>query len=68
MSEHARAAGEQQIGKHSQRHCQQKHQRNDRRTAAFHQAEMVAARIGKIKAVVNLKTNVDPNIADIGCP
>src|ERR1700752_2692103 len=57
MSKHARAADEQQIGKHSQRHGQQKDQRNDWRTAASHQVEMVAARIGKIKAVVNLKTN-----------
>jgi hypothetical protein len=29
---------------------------------------MVAARTGKIKAVMNLKTNVDSNIADLARP
>ena len=68
MSKHARAAGEQKIGKHSQRHCQQEDQRKDRGTPALHQAEMVATRTGKIKAVVNLKANIDRNIADIAGP
>jgi hypothetical protein len=68
MSKHARAPGKQKIGKHRQRHCQQEDQRNDCGTPVFHQAEMVAARTGKIKAVVNLEMNVDRNIADIAGP
>src|SRR5438128_6465986 len=49
MSEHARAAGEQKIAKHSQRHCQQEDQRKDRGTPAVHRAETLAAAAGKSK-------------------